>query len=152
MKRTIMTIMMAMVMIFTAFGSICGNAANRDVEIEEFTLDVEDGQYYRIGEDSDFRYAMINEFTILDENRDVIRTVNAMAMANAYAKYYGLTNKNMFTLVGPMIFKEKQDGKDLGMQFGYVAFENGKIVFAHEFITIHEIEDNRIMSEVISYL
>ena len=147
MKRivTMMVIFMA-----TMFSSISTNAAKRDTESFRITVTKED--IYELGSDSDFHYGLITDFTIVDEDDEVRRTVSPMDLSKAYAKYYGLSSKPMFTVVGPMIFKETVDGKDLGIQFYYVSCENGIVKLNHELVLMSDFNDEDVTAEVISYL
>lgn len=147
MKRivTMMVIFMA-----TMFSSISTNAAKRDTE--SFRITTTNEYVYELGSDSDFHYGLITDFTIVDDDDNVTRTVSTMDLSKAYAKYYGLTSKPMFTVVGPMIFKEKIGGKDIGIQFYYISYEHGMVKLNHELVLMSEFTDEDISAEVISYL
>ena len=149
MLKRIMAMMMVMVMM-TTFGSVTANAAKRDTESFRISTTME--YIYELGSDSDFHYGLITDFTIVDEDDNVKKTVSAMDLSKAYAKYYGLTGKPMFTVVGPMIFKEKVGGKDVGIQFYYVSYEHGMVKLNHELVLISEFTDEDITAEVVSYL
>ena len=148
MKRIVTTMMV--IFMATMFGSISTNAAKRDTE--SFRITTTNEYVYELGSDSDFHYGLITDFTIVDEDDEIRRTVSAMDLSKAYAKYYGLTSKPMFTVVGPMVFKEKIGGKDIGIQFYYASYEHGMVKFSHELVLMSEFTDEGITAEVISYL
>ena len=148
MKRIVTTTMV--IFMATMFGSISTNAAKRDTE--SFRITTTNEYVYELGSDSDFHYGLITDFTIVDEDDEVRRTVSAMDLSKAYAKYYGLTSKPMFTVVGPMVFKEKIGGKDIGIQFYYISYEHGMVKVNHELVLMSEFTDEDISAEVISYL
>lgn len=149
MKR-IVTTMMAMIMMFTMFGSIYANAAKRD-ELYVYDIIVHDDDIHPIKQrlGSGGHTAVIDRVTLeLDDGMDY-PTINSEALTKAYAKYCGLDN---LVLTSKLILVEDNSGHDMGYKFICIRKADEKLTCLTVWIDDEILRSDDYLTDICAYL